>query len=247
METRISINELQYLPINKIKSDMFKLLELNKNLNEILTLNYLITHVKYKESTISKWNTKKINLCKKLKNINFDININYTYFKHICDKFSFLKHIELDIYYLQLSPGFFPQSLTKLSFGVHFNQTLEPNVLPLNLTHLIFGKSTQNICSFEFSKFGCVGRYGPGTLYGKYGIIYGDIGDFNKPFFNNVLPSNLIYLRLSHNFNQLLTEYNLPKSLKKIMIGQNYNHELSQDIIDKFNITRWEVDYRDCN
>jgi hypothetical protein len=154
-----------------------------------------------------------------------------------------LKHLKLGRFNQQLLTNVLPNKLEHLTFGLKFNQPLLPNVLPSSLLYLTFGDETvksdyPNYINNIYCVVGVQGVTGAtGAIgHGIYGNIYCDIGDFNQKIEKDVLPQSLIYLRLSNDFNQILDEGNMPQNLCDIIVGRNYNKQLTNEFISKYNV-----------
>jgi hypothetical protein len=103
-----------------------------------------------------------------------------------------------------------PTSLTYIEFGDDFNSPVsEQNVsyLPLNLTHLIFGYSfNQVICAYPLK---------------LTHVHYGDLT--NSPISN--LPDSLQYMSF-YNINHNNHHIEFPNNLTHLRLGCTYNHPL---------------------
>ena len=102
----------------------------------------------------------------------------------------------------KIEPNILPTNLTTLNFGCSFNQKIEPNTLPEKLTTLTFGD--------HFNQ-----KIEPNTLPENLTtIIFG--GGFNQKIEQNILPENLTFLTFGCKFNQKIESKTLPSNLKNI-------------------------------
>lgn len=94
-----------------------------------------------------------------------------------------------------LNENSFPENLTSLVFGKYYNQVLTKETLPKNLKYLVLGDS------------------------------------FNKKINPNDLPDTLISLTLGKYFNQYLEVGSLPKSLLYLKIGEKFNKDILEKVL----------------
>ncbi|KAF2078458.1 hypothetical protein CYY_000208 [Polysphondylium violaceum] len=104
-------------------------------------------------------------------------------------------------YQTKLEKGVLPASLQELY--LEYNQPLEVDVLPPNLT-------TLNLTSYNMPFSSNVLPPGLTTLY---------LHNYNQPLGTNILPSTLTDLTL-HSFNQPLRAFVLPQKLKRLYMGK---------------------------
>jgi hypothetical protein len=105
-----------------------------------------------------------------------------------------------------------PHSLTHLTIGTQFNQPLDK--LPHGLTHLVFGK--------KFNQ--PLDKLPHDLTYLYFGA------NFNQPL--DKLPHGLtdLYFDGDSQFNQPLSNENLPKSLTRLILGKHFNLDKNIDI-----------------
>ncbi|GAM27353.1 hypothetical protein SAMD00019534_105280 [Acytostelium subglobosum LB1] len=97
-----------------------------------------------------------------------------------------------------LAPGTLPHSITTLTLGNSFDHPLTAGVLPASLTRLVFGHEP------------------PG---------------FNQPTSLIVLPLGLRSLSLGINFNQVIPQGWLPPLLERLSFGNHYQQDISPDAL----------------
>ena len=93
----------------------------------------------------------------------------------------------------------------KVPYGCIFKCTVNQNIIPNGITHLIFG---------EFFNEAIRKNDIPNSLTN---LTFGD--KFNQEIKENVLPNSIINLTFGKRFNQLLD--NLPYSLKSLSLYEN--------------------------
>ena len=105
-----------------------------------------------------------------------------------------------------------PSSLQSLTFGSHFNQSLENVTLPSSLQSLTFGacfnQSLENVTL-------------PGSLQS---LTFGN--DFDQSLENVTLPGSLQSLTFGACFNQSLENVTLPGSLQSLTFGNDFDQSL---------------------
>ena len=99
----------------------------------------------------------------------------------------------------KIEPDSLPENLTTLTFGWYFNQKIEPNSLPENLTNLTFG--------FHF----------------------------NQKIELNNLPENLTNLTFGYKFNQIIEPDIFPSNLINIIFDWIYNRKMDKNQIEMVN------------
>jgi hypothetical protein len=112
-----------------------------------------------------------------------------------------------------------PLILTHLVFGFEFNQEIKENVFPQSLTHLTFGISfnqeiKENVLPLSLTHL----------TFGHY---------FNQEIKKNVLPLSLTHLVFGINFNQEIKENVLPLSLTELVFGISFNQEIKENVLPK--------------
>ncbi|EFA74694.1 putative protein serine/threonine kinase [Heterostelium album PN500] len=130
--------------------------------------------------------------------------------------------------------------ITEIKFGNEFNQPLESNSLPPNLTSLSFGYSFNQILSvgvlpkslkslkfgYSFNQILSVGVLPISLESLKFGI------EFNQILSVGVLPESLESLVFSDKFNQILSVVGvLPESLESLKFGDKFNQILSVGVL----------------
>ena len=137
--------------------------------------------------------------------------------------------IFFDSFNQKIEPNSLPENLTNLTFGWDFNQIIELNSLPENLTTLIFG--------YEFNQL-----IEPNSLPENLTtIIFG--WEFNQKIEPNILPENLTTLIFGNDFNQKIEPNTLPENLKTLTFGFCFNHKI-ESILN--NVKYINFDCRTC-
>ena len=95
-----------------------------------------------------------------------------------------------DIFNQKIEPNTLPKNLTTLTFGFYFNQKIEPNTLSEKLTILIFGNC------------------------------------FNQKIDSNTLPNNITTLIFGCMFNQKIGPNTLPEKLTTLTFGCDFNQKI---------------------
>jgi hypothetical protein len=118
----------------------------------------------------------------------------------------------------------FPLTLTYISFGCNFNQSV--NNLPCDLKYLLFGRKFNELvdnlpCNLMYLRFSYYFNCTVDNL--SCNLIYLEFGnDFNKSVDN--LPSNLKYLNFGNNFNESVD--NLPCSLTHLEFNKDFDKSI---------------------
>ena len=102
-----------------------------------------------------------------------------------------------NIFNEKIEPNSLPENLTNLTFGWDFNQKIEPNSLPENLTTLTFGRK------------------------------------FNQKIETNSLPENLTTLTFGWYFNQIIEPNSLPEKLTTLTFGRYFNQKIEPNSLPR--------------
>jgi hypothetical protein len=137
-----------------------------------------------------------------------------------------LTHLTFGEHFNQSVSRCFPQSLTHLTFGDNYNKPVS-GFLPRNLTHLTFGN--------EFNQ--SVNELPPNLTHLKFGA------SFNHPV-SGFLPNNLTHLTFGERFNQPVSGF-LPENLTHLTFGERFNQPVSGFLPE--NLTHLELGYSFSN
>ncbi|KAN0039200.1 hypothetical protein ACTA71_001394 [Dictyostelium dimigraforme] len=145
-----------------------------------------------------------------------------------------IETIEFDGYDLPLEKGDLPSSVTSLSFGYGFNQSLAGNWLPPNIKSLKFSNDGFNQPIEEIE------RYLPKSLtcldlpkgYNGHGLKifnqdYFDYLEFKKNLANGKIESQSI----NYTFNQPIEKKVLPNSLTTLSFGDEFNQPIEKEVL----------------
>lgn len=116
----------------------------------------------------------------------------------------------------QLDCSILPNSITHITFGENFNQSLH-TILPNSITHLIFD---------YYSNFN---QPLPVNLpeYITH-IIFGECSKFNQPLLYK-LPKSISHLTFGRNFNQPINN-KLPESITHLTFGYYFNQSFENNL-----------------
>ncbi|EFA84253.1 hypothetical protein PPL_03330 [Heterostelium album PN500] len=125
-----------------------------------------------------------------------------------------------------IESGVIPQSVEFIEFGYDFNRALDTVGLPHNLKTLVLGKSFNQLIK-------------PGSLPSSLeSLTFGE--SFNQPLQQGVLPAGLKYLSLGFSFNRnveqtlsLFSNSPSPSSLETLKFGNHFNQPLADGVIPK--------------
>jgi hypothetical protein len=107
-----------------------------------------------------------------------------------------------------IEPGFFDSNVTSIIFGIHYNQPIRIDILPLGLTRLVFGKDYNQ-------------PIGTGVLPASLtSLVFGV--HYNQPIGTGVLPASLTSLVFGFRYKQPIGVDVLPTSLTTIVFGYWY-------------------------
>jgi len=127
----------------------------------------------------------------------------------------------------KLEKNTLPPNLSYLKFGKYFNQILEKDTLPLKLSELYFGTSyNKKIDKDVLPQILKILKF---DFYFNQSIEdnpCGSIEDNPCGSIEDVLPKKIRELELGYYFDQTMTKDTLPKKLKKITLSLNYKHSL---------------------
>ncbi|EFA74687.1 hypothetical protein PPL_11656 [Heterostelium album PN500] len=115
-----------------------------------------------------------------------------------------------------------PPNLTSLSFVIKFNQPIPNGVLPKSLKHLSFVWSFNQILE-------------PGTLPSSLLSLKLLGNSFNQILSVGVLPESLELLEFGNRFNQILSVVGVfPESLESLKFGREFNQILSVGVLPEY-------------
>ena len=106
-----------------------------------------------------------------------------------------------------VNPNCIPQSVTHLIFGHHFNQPINPNCIPQSVTHLIFG-----YC-------------------------------FNQPINPNCIPQNVTHLFFNVIFNQSLENINIETEINFHYNNENLPNDRIINIFKHFSDEKIQINF----
>lgn len=125
-----------------------------------------------------------------------------------------ITHLKIsDKFVNPINEGTLAESVTHLTFGAQFNQSIE-EIIPSSVTHLTFGwcfneSITNNI---------------PSTVTH---LTFG--GNFNQPIRGNI-PGNVTHLTFDHRFNQPIKK-SIPESVTYLKFGDWFNQPIKGNLL----------------
>jgi hypothetical protein len=156
---------------------------------------------KYALSNYDKWST-----CKKSKSNNYFI---YK-FKRRLEEFDIpygITHLIFVKEYNKPLNKYIPNSVTHITFGNWFNQSLKEGQIPNSVTHLTFGRNFN-----QPLKKGDI----PNS------VTHLTFGWYNQEIEEGVIPDSVTHLNFGKFFHESLNDKNLPKNLIELIFFNDY-------------------------
>lgn len=213
---------------------IFKLVECNRDINELITKKMLKTF-KFYLTDILDWRLDRLTNIERLR-VNVSVNTNLLFFSQLFPKLKSLTFeenvvglvtknmfpnslVKLNMWLTgesKITTNSFPDNLKILKFGYQFNQELS-HILPPNLTKLHLGN--------DFNQPLSKGDL-PDTLIN---LTFGK--KFNQPICEGVVPSKLIKLKFGEWFNKPIGKGVLPDTITKLSFGDEFNQTPIKDFL----------------
>lgn len=166
---------------------------------------------------------------------NFDLSCqeyNTNIIPKTVTKLDFGIHFNQDLYV-----GLIPPSVITLHLGLYYNRKLEKDYIPFGVKKLIFGFSYRHILDIGDIPKSVEKLYFPGDSLARLGAIPNSVRTLRYGCENltclyaGTIPNSVKKLIFSDNFRQTLQKGDIPFSVETLIFGYTYTYKIDQGVI----------------